>query len=77
MKIGFLVVGLFIVFIGVFFGGFIGYVINLVCDFFFCIVYVVLLIKGKGDSDWGYVWVLVVGLMIGVVLVVFIYFIFW
>lgn len=62
------VVGVLIVVIGMFFGGIIGYVINLVCDFGLRIVYFVWLIFGKGGFDWGYLWVLVIGLIMGGVL---------
>lgn len=61
----FLIVGFFIVVIGIFFGGIMGYVINFVCDLGLRIVYVFLLILGKGLLNWKYVWVFVVGLILG------------
>lgn len=59
------IVGFLIVSIGLLLGGIIGYVINLVCDLGLCIVYFFFLIVGKGGLNWKYVWILVVGLILG------------
>lgn len=78
LQVGFgvfdvLFVGLLVFGIGILFGGLIGYVMSFVCDLLLCIMYVLLLIFGKCDSDWCYVWVLVVGLLLGGVVVVGLY----
>ena len=67
VKIGPLAVGLLIVSIGASLGGPTGYAINPARDLSPRIAHAVLPIKGKGDSDWGYAWVPVVGPMIGAV----------
>lgn len=77
VKIGPLAVGLLIVSIGASLGGPTGYAINPARDLSPRIAHAVLPIKGKGDSDWGYAWVPVVGPMIGAVLAALTYSIFW
>ncbi|MBD4631609.1 aquaporin family protein, partial [Xanthomonas citri pv. citri] len=69
--------GLLIVSIGASLGGPTGYAINPARDLSPRIAHAVLPIKGKGDSDWGYAWVPVVGPMIGAVLAALTYSIFW
>jgi glycerol uptake facilitator protein len=63
LLIGFLVVG-----IGLSLGGPTGYAINPARDLGPRIAHFVLPIAGKGESDWGYSWVPVVGPIIGGVL---------
>ncbi len=63
MGVAFLIVG-----IGASLGGPTGYAINPARDLAPRIAHAVLPIKGKGDSDWGYSWVPVVGPMIGGIL---------
>ena len=70
-------VGMLIVSIGASLGGPTGYAINPARDLAPRIAHAVLPIKGKGDSDWGYAWVPVVGPMIGAVLAALTYSIFW
>ena len=77
VEIGPLAVGLLIVSIGASLGGPTGYAINPARDLSPRIAHAVLPIKGKGDSDWGYAWVPVVGPMIGAVLAALTYSIFW
>ncbi|GAB6153273.1 glycerol uptake facilitator protein GlpF [Desulfosporosinus burensis] len=61
-------VGLLIVSIGLSLGGTTGYAINPARDLGPRIAHFVLPIKGKGDSDWKYAWIPVVGPLIGGVL---------
>ncbi|WP_175955065.1 MIP/aquaporin family protein [Schaalia sp. Marseille-Q2122] len=61
-------VALIIVVIGNSLGGPTGYAINPARDLGPRVAHFVLPIKGKGDSDWGYSWVPVVGPLIGAVL---------
>jgi len=58
-------VALLIVVIGTGLGGPTGYAINPTRDLCPRIMHAILPIKGKGDSDWSYSWVPVVGPMIG------------
>lgn len=58
-------VALLVVGIGASLGGPTGYAINPARDLGPRIAHAVLPIKGKGDSDWGYSWVPVVGPLIG------------
>jgi glycerol uptake facilitator protein len=51
--------------IGLSLGGPTGYAINPARDFSPRVAHAVLPIAGKGDSDWGYAWVPVVGPLIG------------
>jgi glycerol uptake facilitator protein len=61
-------VALLVVGIGASLGGPTGYAINPARDLGPRIAHAVLPIKGKGDSDWSYSWVPVVGPIIGGVL---------
>jgi glycerol uptake facilitator protein len=63
LLVGFLVVG-----IGLSLGGPTGYAINPARDLGPRIAHAVLPIAGKGDSDWGYSWIPVVGPIVGGVL---------
>lgn len=63
MGIAFLIVG-----IGTSLGGPTGYALNPARDLAPRIAHAVLPIKGKGDSDWGYSWVPVVGPIVGGIL---------
>ena len=60
LSIGFLVWG-----IGLSLGGPTGYAINPARDLVPRIAHAVLPIPGKGDSDWNYAWIPVVGPIIG------------
>lgn len=71
--LGPLAVALVIVGIGASLGGPTGYAINPARDLGPRIAHFVLPIKGKGDSDWGYSWVPVVGPMIGAALAFLLY----
>ncbi|SEK18757.1 glycerol uptake facilitator protein [Carnobacterium iners] len=62
------VVGLLIVSIGLSLGGATGYAINPARDLGPRIAHQFLPIKNKGNSDWGYSWVPIVGPMIGAVI---------
>lgn len=66
--LGPLAVALVVVGIGASLGGPTGYAINPARDLGPRIAHFLLPIKGKGDSDWGYSWVPVVGPLIGAVL---------
>ncbi len=63
--LGALGVALLVVGIGASLGGPTGYAINPARDLGPRIAHAILPIKGKGDSDWGYSWVPVVGPLIG------------
>lgn len=65
---GFLVVPFLVVAIGASLGGPTGYAINPARDLGPRIAHLLLPFKGKGDSDWSYAWVPVVGPIIGGVL---------
>ncbi|ALV22415.1 MAG: MIP/aquaporin family protein [Carnobacterium sp.] len=68
-----IVVGLLIVSIGLSLGGSTGYAINPARDLGPRIAHQLLPIKNKGDSDWGYSWVPVVGPIIGGVIAALLY----
>jgi glycerol uptake facilitator protein len=63
-----LLVGLLVVGIGISLGGPTGYAINPARDLSPRIAHAILPIPGKGDSDWGYSWIPVIGPIIGGVL---------
>jgi glycerol uptake facilitator protein len=65
---GALAVGLLVVVIGMALGGPTGYAINPARDLGPRIMHFVLPIDGKGESDWGYSWIPVVGPIIGGIL---------
>ena len=62
-----------IVSIGMSLGGLTGYAINPARDLGPRIAHAVLPIKGKGDSNWGYAWIPVVGPIIGGIVAVLLY----
>lgn len=68
-----LVVGLIILAAGLSLGGPTGYAINPARDLAPRIAHAILPIKGKGDSDWGYSWIPVVGPIIGGVIAAIFY----
>lgn len=67
------VVGAIVTSIGLSLGGTTGYAINPARDLGPRIVYQFLPMKNKGDADWGYAWIPVVGPIIGAVLGAFLY----
>jgi glycerol uptake facilitator len=67
-EIGPLAVALLVVAIGISLGGPTGYAINPARDLAPRVAHALLPFKGKGDSDWAYAWVPVVGPIIGGVL---------
>ena len=67
-ALGILPVALLVLVIGLSLGGTTGYAINPARDLGPRIMHFVLPIAGKGDSDWGYSWIPVVGPIIGAVL---------
>lgn len=67
------VVGFLILVIGLSLGGTTGYAINPARDLGPRIAHFVLPIAGKGDSDWGYAWIPVIGPIIGGLLAAFFY----
>ena len=68
----FLVFGI-IVSIGMSLGGLTGYAINPARDLAPRIAHAILPIRGKGDSNWGYAWIPVVGPVIGAIAEVLVY----
>ena len=62
------IVGLLIVSIGLSLGGTTGFAINPARDFGPRLAHAILPIHGKGNSDWGYSWIPVVGPLIGAVI---------
>jgi glycerol uptake facilitator protein len=72
-----LLIGLLVVGIGLSLGGPTGYAINPARDLGPRIAHAFLPIAGKGDSDWEYAWVPVVGPIIGGIIGAFAYDIFW
>jgi glycerol uptake facilitator protein len=64
-SLGPLLVGLLVVGIGLSLGGPTGYAINPARDLGPRIAHAILPIPGKGDSDWGYSWIPVIGPIIG------------
>jgi glycerol uptake facilitator protein len=68
-----LIVGLLVLAIGLSLGGPTGYAINPARDLGPRIAHAVLPIAGKGDNDWGYSWIPVVGPIIGGVLGAWLY----
>lgn len=75
MAIGFnpMVVGFVVTSVGLSLGGTTGYAINPARDLGPRIMHAILPIANKGDSDWGYAWVPVVGPILGAVLGAFLY----
>jgi glycerol uptake facilitator protein len=68
-----MVVGLLIVSIGLSLGGATGYAINPARDLGPRIAHQLLPIANKGDSDWGYSWVPIVGPILGAVIAAFLF----
>lgn len=66
-------VGLLVFGIGMSLGGTTGYAINPARDLGPRIAHAILPIQGKGDSNWGYAWVPVVGPIIGSILAAVVY----
>jgi glycerol uptake facilitator protein len=66
-------VGLLVLVIGLSLGGTTGYAINPARDLGPRIAHFILPIPGKGDSDWGYSWIPVVGPIIGGVIAALLY----
>ncbi len=64
-------VGMLIVVIGIAAGGATGYAINPARDLGPRLMHAILPIKGKGDSNWGYAWVPIVGPLLGAPLAAF------
>jgi len=67
-EVGPLAVALLVVGIGASLGGPTGYAINPARDLGPRLAHAVLPIRGKGDSNWGYAWVPIVGPLVGAVL---------
>ena len=72
-SLGALPVALLVFGIGMSLGGTTGYAINPARDLGPRLVHAVLPIDGKGDSDWGYAWVPVVGPVVGGILAAVVY----
>ena len=72
-----LLVGLLVVGIGISLGGPTGYAINPARDLGPRIAHAILPIAGKGDSDWGYSWIPVVGPIVGGIVGAVIFNAFW
>ena len=68
----FLVFGI-IVSIGMSLGGLTGYAINPARDLGPCLAHALLPIKGKGDSNWGYAPVVIIGPLLGAIAAVLLY----
>ena len=66
-------VGLLVAVIGMSLGGTTGYAINPARDLGPRIMHQLLPIKGKGDSDWGYSWIPVIGPLAGATIAAFVY----
>ncbi len=75
--LGPLAVAILVWVIGLSLGGTTGYAINPARDLGPRIIHAVLPIPGKGDSDWEYSWVPVVGPIIGGVIAAIVYQLFW
>ena len=72
-TLGALPVGLLVLSIGLSLGGTTGYAINPARDLGPRIAHAFLPIPGKGDSDWAYAWIPVVGPLLGALLAAIIY----
>jgi glycerol uptake facilitator protein len=75
--LGTLLVAFLVVAIGMSLGGPTGYAINPTRDLMPRIVHTLLPIPGKGDSDWGYAWVPVLGPLVGGAIGAIIFDAFW
>lgn len=67
-SVGALPVAFLVIVIGMGFGGLTGYAINPARDLAPRIMHAILPIPGKGDSNWGYAWIPVVGPVVGALL---------
>jgi glycerol uptake facilitator protein len=67
-SLGALPVGLLVLSIGLSLGGTTGYAINPARDLGPRLTHALLPVPGKGESDWGYAWIPVVGPMLGALL---------
>jgi len=74
-SLGALPVALLVLVIGLSLGGTTGYAINPARDLGPRIIHAVLPVPGKGDSDWEYAWVPVVGPLIGGALAAIVYYV--
>jgi glycerol uptake facilitator protein len=72
-AIGALPVGLLVFAIGLSLGGTTGYAINPARDLGPRLAHAILPISGKGDSDWGYAWIPIVGPIVGAVIAALLY----
>src|SRR3954471_5931560 len=72
-ALGALPVAILVFAIGLSLGGTTGYAINPARDLGPRIIHAILPVPGKGDSDWGYSWVPVVGPIIGGILAALVY----
>lgn len=72
-ALGIIPVALLVLVIGLALGGTTGYAINPARDLGPRIMHAILPIAGKGDSDWGYSWIPVVGPIIGGVVAALVY----
>ncbi len=72
-SLGALPVALLVVVIGMSLGGTTGYAINPARDLGPRIMHAILPIPGKGDSDWGYSWIPVVGPIVGGIIAAVVY----
>jgi len=72
-SLGYLPVGLLVLAIGLSLGGTTGYAINPARDLGPRIAHAILPVPGKGDSDWSYAWIPVVGPLAGGLLAALIY----
>ncbi len=75
--LGLLLVAFLVVGIGLSLGGPTGYAINPARDLSPRIIHAILPVPGKGDSDWGYAWIPVVGPMVGGALGALLYVVAW
>lgn len=71
--LGTLSVGMLVIGVGLSLGGTTGYAINPARDFGPRLLHALLPIKNKGNSDWPYSWIPVIGPMLGATLAVFIF----
>jgi|1186.fasta_scaffold73942_1 glycerol uptake facilitator protein len=76
-ALGALPVALLVFSIGLSLGGTTGYAINPARDLGPRIIHAILPVPGKGDSDWGYAWVPVVGPIVGGILAAVIFNVVW
>ena len=76
-NMGTLLVALLVLGIGLSLGGPTGYAINPARDLSPRIIHAILPVPGKGDSDWGYAWIPVVGPMVGGALGALLYVVAW